>query len=131
MKTNKVNMFLLIKMEGGISMLRHDVNEIDDAAKFKIGQRIQETRVDSGIKAIDLATALDISKDYYSRIENGRAICTVEKLYQISQYLDVTADYLLLGNTESVTLIQITSLLVGLNEKQLVRVKNVLTAMLE
>ena len=41
-------------------MLKDSVKELDN---FTLGQRIQEIRVQKQIKAVDMAVALDMSKD--------------------------------------------------------------------
>lgn len=54
-------------------------------------------RIDKKIAAVDLAAVLDIQSNQMSRIENGRANCTVPQLYVISQILGCSVDYLLFG----------------------------------
>lgn len=107
-------------------ILSYDIEKFD---AFSVSQRIQEKRIEKKIKAIDMANALEISKDQYSRIENGRSICSTEKLFQISQYLNVSSDYLLYGKEQKDLLSQINLILSELNEKELLRAKNVLQAM--
>lgn len=89
-------------------ILSYDIEKFD---AFSVGQRIQEKRIEKKIKAIDMANALEISKDQYSRIENGRSICSTEKLFQISQYLNVSSDYLLYGKEQKDLLSQINLIL--------------------
>lgn len=74
-----------------------DYDEYNSDVRFKIGQRIQMLRIDKKIAAVDLATILKISSNQMSRIENGRANCTISQLYVISQILGCSADYLLFG----------------------------------
>ena len=64
-----------------------DFNEYNSDVQFQIGQRIQKLRIDKKIAAVDLAVVLDIHSNQMSRIENGRANCTVPQLYVISQIL--------------------------------------------
>lgn len=66
-------------------------------AKLIIRYRIQKLRIDKKIAAVDLAAVLDIQSNQMSRIENGRANCTVPQLYVISQILGCSVDYLLFG----------------------------------
>lgn len=106
-------------------MLKDSVKELDN---FTLGQRIQETRIQKGIKALDMAVELNISKDQYSRIENGRSVCSTQKLYQIAQHLDVSVDYLLFGEQEEGLIVQICVLLSGKNVKELERIKRVVEA---
>lgn len=74
-----------------------DFNEYNSDVQFQIGQRIQKLRIDKKIAAVDLAAVLDIQSNQMSRIENGRANCTVPQLYVISQILGCSVDYLLFG----------------------------------
>ena len=74
-----------------------DFNEYNSDVQFQIGQRIQKLRIDKKIAAVDLAVVLDIHSNQMSRIENGRANCTVPQLYVISQILGCSVDYLLFG----------------------------------
>ena len=106
-------------------MLKDSVKELDN---FTLGQRIQEARIQKGIKALDMAVELNISKDQYSRIENGRSVCSTQKLYQIAQHLDVSVDYLLFGEQEEGLIAQICVLLSGKNVKELERIKRVVEA---
>lgn len=100
--------------------------EVKSLDAFALGQRIQEARICNGIKAIDLAELLELSKDQYSRIENGRSVCSTEKLYLISQYLNTSADYLLSGNKPEEILHQLNVVLDGKSEKELERARRVL-----
>ena len=106
-------------------MLKDSVKEMDC---FAIGQRIQEVRIEKGIKAVDMAVALEMSKDQYSRIENGRSVCSTQKLYQISQYLDVSADYLLFGNRQEGLVEQIYNFLAKKDKSELETIKRVVEA---
>ena len=106
-------------------MLKDNVKNLDN---FALGQRIQETRIEKGIKAVDMAVALDMSKDQYSRIENGRSVCSTQKLYQIAQYLEVSADYLLFGAEQEGIMGQIYALLASKNKSELETIKRVVEA---
>ena len=106
-------------------MLKDSVKELDN---FALGQRIQEIRIAKQIKAVDMAVALDMSKDQYSRIENGRSGCSTKHLYQIAQYLEVSADYLLFGDSEEGILAQIHRILEKKSVKELETIKRVVEA---
>ena len=49
-------------------ILSYDIEKFD---AFSVSQRIQEKRIEKKIKAIDMANALEINKDQYSRIEKA------------------------------------------------------------
>lgn len=57
-----------------------DFKEYSSDVQLQIGQRIQKLRIDKKIAAVDLAAVLDIQSNQMSRIENGRANCTVGKM---------------------------------------------------
>lgn len=63
-----------------------------------IGKRIQSRRKELRIKQADMAEALDISNNHISSIENGRQKPSLEVLLKICDFLQVTPDYILLGN---------------------------------
>lgn len=63
-----------------------------------IGKRIRLRRKELHIKQADMAEYLDISNNHMSSIENGRQKPSLEILLRICDYLEVTPDYLLLGN---------------------------------
>lgn len=106
-------------------MLKDSVKSPDN---LSIGQRIQEKRIEKGIKAIDMAIALDISKDQYSRIENGHSTCSTKVLFQLAQYLDVSTDYLLFGEEPEGIISQINMMLANKNQKELITIKKVVEA---
>ena len=74
--------------------MNKEIREYDKNVQFEIGQRIQEMRLDKNMKSIELATELGITRNQMSRIENGRANCTVPQLYIIAQILNCSVDYL-------------------------------------
>lgn len=81
--------------------------EVKSLDSFALGQRIQDARICKGIKALDMAAQLDLSKDQYSRIECGTSMCKLSTLHKIAQYLEVSADYLLYGRDEDLYMSQI------------------------
>lgn len=74
-----------------------EVDEYNENVQLKIGQRIQEKRIEKGIAGVDMAAYLDITANSYSRIERGEVKCDLNKLFIICQLLDVSADYILFG----------------------------------
>lgn len=81
-------------------MVNTDVQEYSDDIRFQIGQRIQEMRLEKGIPGIEVAAILNIGKNQLSRIETGRANCTVPQLFVLAQMLDCSVDYLMFGKKE-------------------------------
>ena len=103
--------------------------EIDDPDKYAIGQRIQEVRRQKGIRGLDLAVWLDISKNPLSRIEWGECLCTTKTLYKAAQYLEVSADYLLYGRKKSEYIDQISQLLQGKKPEEIEKMIQVMKIM--
>lgn len=64
-----------------------------------IGQRIQNKRKALKIKQSVLAEKINISNNHLSAIENGRQIPSLSTFVNICENLQVTPDYILLGNT--------------------------------
>lgn len=63
-----------------------------------IGKRIQLRRKELGLRQCALAEMLNISNNHMSSIETGREKPSLEILLHICDALEVTPDYLLLGN---------------------------------
>lgn len=78
-------------------MIQEDIKEYDDEIKMHIGNRIQEVRIAKGVAASDLAAYLNIGLNQMSRIETGKANCTIPQMFIISQLLDCSVDYLMFG----------------------------------
>ncbi len=69
--------------------------------KKAVGARLKETRRRQGMTQAELAARLDYSSErQLQRIENGETSCSVDKLMELAQILEVTTDYLLFGETE-------------------------------
>ena len=78
-------------------MKYEEIREFDKNVKCEIGQRIQEARLAKGIAGVEVAAYLGIGKNQMSRIETGRANCTIPQLYVLAQLLDCSVEYILFG----------------------------------
>jgi len=63
-----------------------------------MGSRIKIRRIELRIKQAELAERLNISNNHMSSIKNGRQKPSLDIFIQICNLLNVTPDYLLLGN---------------------------------
>lgn len=81
-------------------MYEVNIVELDLEKKMEIGQRIQEKRVKIGLSGAQLGAYLNISANQVSRIETGKAKCSLEHFFVIAQVLNCSADYLLFGKKE-------------------------------
>ena len=66
-----------------------------------IGRRIAQRRLQMGLKQNILAEKLNISNNYLSSIERGKEKPSLEIIVNICNALQVTPDYLLMGNMHS------------------------------
>ena len=80
-----------------VSRVIQEIKDYDSDTCLEIGIRIQDIRESRHMKAIELASYLGIGKNQMSRIESGKANCTIPQLYCIAQILDCSADFLLFG----------------------------------
>lgn len=67
----------------------------------QIGYRIAQRRAELKIRQKDLAEKLDISNNHLSSIERGSQRASLEILVSICNELQMTPDYLLMGNMHS------------------------------
>ncbi len=65
----------------------------------EIGRRIHELRRLHNMTQEGLAEKLDVSVKHLSSVERGASSLSLEKLIQISELLDCTIDYLVLGRS--------------------------------
>lgn len=66
--------------------------------KILVGSRIKKIRKRRNMTQSKLAEVLDYTSErQLQRIENGETGCTIDKLMEIVQILDTSADYLLFG----------------------------------
>ncbi len=103
----------------------------DDSQMLLVGQRIQDARKAKGIAAIDLAGYIGVGKDQISRIENGKVPCKLEYIFVLTQYLGVSADFLLYGDKKKDEKDEIANILSRLNVIDLRKAKKVLEAVFE
>ena len=63
----------------------------------EFGERVRNTRKDRGFTQETLADALNITREFITRIENGKNVCSFDLLINIAKLLNCSTDYLLLG----------------------------------
>jgi len=67
----------------------------------QFGERVQKIRELRGMKQIDLAIQLGYASErQIQRIESGDSSCSIDKLFELSQILDISTDYLLYGKVK-------------------------------
>lgn len=65
----------------------------------KIGKRIKNKRMELKITQEQMASDLNLSTYYISKIENGKATATLDTLAYISQYLKLDLSYVTSGTS--------------------------------
>ena len=58
-------------------------------------ERFKELRKEKNLSTIELGNILNVSNSTITRWENGNIIPSIEHLYHIAVFFDVSADYLL------------------------------------
>lgn len=87
-------------------MIHTETVDYDSDICWQIGKRMQEIRLQKGLSGVEVAAFLDINKNQFSRIENGKANCTMPQLYVLTQLYECTSDYLLFGKEQEPKLTQ-------------------------
>lgn len=70
--------------------------------KKLMGQRLSEIRKSKGIARKEVIELLNVTRTQISDIENGKSGTTLDRLYQLCEFYQVSADYLL-GITDDPT----------------------------
>ena len=66
---------------------------MDRITKFK--ERFNEVLKFAYVRQIDLASAANVSRQCISDYKSGRSVPSIDTLYLMCKYLDVSADYVL------------------------------------
>ena len=61
------------------------------------GKRIKQLRIQHGYTQGKLARDLNIDRSFLSCVESGKKGCSIDLLVQLSALLDVSLDYIVLG----------------------------------
>ena len=65
--------------------------------KTEIGRRIRNFRLSNNLTQAQLAESLDISTNFVSEVETGKKNISLEILFRLCQYYNLSADYILFG----------------------------------
>lgn len=69
---------------------------VDKIVDYKaLGRRIQKRRLQLGISQSIAAEKLDLSTSFYSRVERGERVASLETLIKIANCFELSLDYLL------------------------------------
>ena len=82
--------------------MKTDRNEKKSSINYeRIGERIKKRRKEMHLSQSELAEKVDLSNNHISSIETGKQGFSMETLALICDALEVSPDYLLLGNMHS------------------------------
>lgn len=94
--------------------------------KKAVGTRIRQLRKRKNMTQSKLSEYLDYTNErQLQRIESGETACSVDKLMEIAQILDVSTDFLLFGK-EVKEESEFASIFIGKNDRQKVYLKKLL-----
>ena len=88
-----------------------DIKTLCSDDRYAIAERIVNLRKESGYKSKDIAQQMEISASAYSDIECANTKLSLDNLYKLCQIFDVSADYIIFGETEGAYVAEIRKLL--------------------
>lgn len=77
-----------------------EIKTMNQTDRFAIANRIVKLRKESGYKSKEIAQQMDVSATTYSDIECANTKLSIDNLYKLCQVFDVSADYIIFGETE-------------------------------
>lgn len=77
-----------------------EIKELSMDDRYAIANRIVNLRKERGYKSKEIAQQIDISAGSYSDIECANTKIGIDNLYKLCQVFDVSADYIIFGETE-------------------------------
>lgn len=94
--------------------------------KKAVGSRIKQLRKSRNMTQSEFSTCLDYANErQLQRIESGETACSVDKLMEIAQILDISTDFLLFGAEQSRE-DGFADIFAGKSERQIIYLKKIL-----
>ena len=59
------------------------------------GERLKELREARNLSSVEFANAINVSHSSVSRWENNKRVATIDNLYKVARFFDVSSDYLI------------------------------------
>lgn len=107
-------------------------NDLSEIRWKEIGTRISKRRTACGLTQDQLAEKINLSSNHLSGIENGTQHPSLTALVLISQQLNSTPDYFLLGNTRRHNVPQnVIDSLYLCNDSQIAIISSLIEAVME
>ena len=101
-----------------------------DSKKYElqraVGQRVKTVRIRKGLTQAVLAEKSELSEGHVIQVEGGFKALSVYSLSRVAEALEVSADYLLFGETKKSTFGNIEVLLSSINVEDLVKIEELL-----
>ena len=100
----------------------------------EIGKRILERRKELGLTQEAITELTGISTNQVSNLENSRSVPTVETVLKLSEAMNVTPDYFLLGvarSTERAPIADITNKSLLCTDKQIQLISEFITLLIK
>ena len=69
--------------------------------KYEVGQRVRQCRLKAGYTQAQCAKIMDVSVNFLSEIETGKKGMSQDTLYQFCKQLQISADYILFGSSDT------------------------------
>lgn len=88
-----------------------------DVSLIEIGKRIQARRKQQGYTQEQLADMMNVSIQMVSNLERGNKSIRIENLVKLSQILNVSTDYILMGTETAGDMQTLTSRIMQLPER--------------
>lgn len=88
-----------------------DIKAMEQDDRYAIAERIVNLRKESGYKSKEIAQKIDVSATTYSDIECANTKLSLDYLYRLCQVFDVSADYIIFGETEDAYMSEIRKIL--------------------
>ena len=106
-----------------------DIKTLCSDDRYAIAERIVNLRKESGYKSKDIAQQMEISASAYSDIECANTKLSLDNLYKLCQIFDVSADYIIFGETEGAYVAEIRKLLKSQRPKTIEKIIGVIRIM--
>lgn len=95
------------------------MNEENNSLSVEIGRRIASRRKQLGLTQEQVAELSGLSHQFFACVERGLKNMRAENVIKLSKALNVSADYILMGNSNAADYEYISGLMKPLNEVQL------------
>jgi transcriptional regulator with XRE-family HTH domain len=88
-----------------------EIVSLEQKNRYAIAARIAGLREQAGYMSKEMAQKMDISASAYSDIECANTRLSVDNIYKICQIFEVSADYIIFGETEDAYIAEIRNIL--------------------